>query len=53
VPVSWAEVETLDRANAFTLETAAARAQETDPWPSYFKLTQSITEKMLETATGQ
>ena len=33
---SWDEVETLDGANVFTLEDAAARAQEPDPWPGYF-----------------
>jgi bifunctional non-homologous end joining protein LigD len=52
VPVSWDEVETLDRANLFTLETAAQRAQEKDPWPNYFKLTQSITKGMVEAVAG-
>jgi bifunctional non-homologous end joining protein LigD len=50
VPVSWKELETLDAANVFTLETAAQRAQEKDPWPEYFKLSQSVTKGMVEAA---
>lgn len=52
VPVGWTELETFDRANGFTLETAAQRAQEKDPWPNYFKLTQSITKGMVEAVAG-
>jgi bifunctional non-homologous end joining protein LigD len=52
VPIGWDEVETLERANGFTIEAAAARAQEPDPWPSYFKLTQSITKAMLSAVAG-
>jgi bifunctional non-homologous end joining protein LigD len=52
VPISWGEVETLERANLFTLETAAARAQEKDPWPDYFKLSQSITKAMVSSVAG-
>jgi bifunctional non-homologous end joining protein LigD len=50
VPVSWKEVETLERGNGFTLETAAARAHEKDPWPTYTKLSQAITKPMVEKA---
>jgi bifunctional non-homologous end joining protein LigD len=46
--VSWREVEGLDRGNGFSLEAAAARAQEKDPWPNYFKLGQAITRPMVE-----
>jgi bifunctional non-homologous end joining protein LigD len=53
VPVSWKEVDTLEAANLFTLETAAQRAQEKDPWPEYFKLTQSITKGMVEAVAGR
>lgn len=52
VPVSWAEIETLERANGFSLEQGAARAQEEDPWPDYFKLSQSITKGMVESVAG-
>jgi bifunctional non-homologous end joining protein LigD len=52
VPVSWSEVDTLEAANLYTLETAAARAQEKDPWPDYDKLTQSITKGMVEAVAG-
>ncbi len=48
VPIGWDEMETLDRANGFSLEAAAERAQGPDPWKDYFKLTQSITKKMVE-----
>jgi bifunctional non-homologous end joining protein LigD len=50
VPVSWKEVETLERGNGFTLETAAARAHEKDPWPNYTKVSQTITKAMVEKA---
>ncbi|MHB1104518.1 MAG: non-homologous end-joining DNA ligase [Devosia sp.] len=52
VPVSWDEVETLERANAFSLGHAAARATEKDPWPDYFKLSQSITKGMVNAVAG-
>ena len=52
VPVSWDELDTLQAANVFTLETAAARAHEPDPWPDYFKLKQSITTQMVEAVAG-
>ena len=52
VPIGWDEIETLDRANGFSLETAVARALEKDPWPNYFKLTQSITKGMVEAVAG-
>ena len=48
VPVAWDELDGLEAANAFTLESAAARAQQPDPWPDYFKLRQSITRAMLD-----
>ncbi|WP_055046276.1 DNA ligase D [Devosia sp. A16] len=48
VPVAWDELDDLAGANVFSLETAAAKAQEPDPWPDYFKLRQSITKAMLD-----
>jgi len=50
VPVAWDELVGLAHANVFTLETAAAKAKERDPWPNYFKLKQSITKAMLDKA---
>jgi bifunctional non-homologous end joining protein LigD len=50
VPVGWDELDGLKHANAFTIETAADKAKEPDPWPDYFQLEQSITETMLERA---
>ncbi len=47
VPVGWDEVGTLERANQFSIEQAAARAGQPDPWPGYFTLSQSITAAML------
>ncbi len=52
VPVAWDEVETLKAANLFSLEEAAARANAPDPWPNYFKLTQTVTKGMLEAVAG-
>ena len=52
MPVSWEELQTLEAANAFSLETAAAHAKARDPWPGYFDLTQSITKGMLTAVAG-
>jgi bifunctional non-homologous end joining protein LigD len=52
VPVGWDELDKLKAANAFTLESAAEKAKEPDPWPSYFSLTQSITKGMVEAVAG-
>ncbi|HHY48198.1 MAG TPA: DNA ligase D [Alphaproteobacteria bacterium] len=52
VPISWDELDSFDRANVFTLELAARRAREKDPWPDYFELGQSITRSMVEKAVG-
>ncbi|WP_417309393.1 DNA ligase D [Devosia sp.] len=48
VPVTWDELETLEAANLFSLEGAAAHAAGPDPWPDYFKLKQALTDKMLK-----
>jgi bifunctional non-homologous end joining protein LigD len=50
VPVAWDELDDLKQANAFTLDTAAAKAREREPWPDYFKLRQSITKATLKKA---
>jgi len=52
VPVGWDELETLKSASQFSIEAAAAKAREADPWPDYFGLTQSITKGMLESVAG-
>jgi bifunctional non-homologous end joining protein LigD len=52
MPVSWDELDNIPAANVFTLEAAAQRAQEADPWPNYFQLTQSITKGMVEAVAG-
>ena len=51
-PIGWDEIETIERANAFSLAEAAARAAQPDPWPDYFKLSQSITRGMLNAVAG-
>jgi len=53
VPIGWDEVETIERANLFSLPEAAARAKGEDPWPDYFKLKQAITGKMLDAVGAQ
>lgn len=50
VPVAWDELDDLPHANVFSLETAAAKAKERNPWPDYFTLRQSITKAMLKKA---
>jgi bifunctional non-homologous end joining protein LigD len=49
VPISWKELETLDRANGFSLNDAAERAEDKkhNPWPGYFDAKQPITKAML------
>jgi bifunctional non-homologous end joining protein LigD len=43
VPVSWAELDGLDRANAFDIWDAAERAQGPDAWEGYFEVEQVLT----------
>jgi bifunctional non-homologous end joining protein LigD len=45
-PISWKELRTIRAANVFTIQTAAPRAAESDPWEGYFSLHQAITSKM-------
>jgi bifunctional non-homologous end joining protein LigD len=43
-PVTWAELEKLDRANAFDIFAAAKRAQGPDAWSGYFDVDQVLSE---------
>jgi bifunctional non-homologous end joining protein LigD len=47
-PVTWDELDGLDRANGFSLAEAAARAHGENPWPDYFDLRQGLTQKILK-----
>ena len=47
VPVSWEELDEFEGANIFSLEKAAARAQQPDPWQGYSDVKQAITKQML------
>ena len=42
MPVSWSELEVLDRANAFTLANAIERSRDKDSWPNYHSISQSL-----------
>ncbi|WP_235935710.1 non-homologous end-joining DNA ligase [Devosia aurantiaca] len=46
VPVSWEELQDLDRANGFDVFAAADRAQGQDAWEGYFDAGQVLTEAM-------
>lgn len=48
VPVTWDELVTLDRANAFDIFSAAARAQEPDAWSGYLEANQVLTQRIQE-----
>ena len=50
VPISWDELEKLDRANGFYAGDAAKRATDKkhNPWPGYFDVKQPITQAMLK-----
>ena len=43
VPVSWAELDGFDRANAFDIWEAAERAQGPDAWEGFFDMEQALT----------
>ena len=45
MPVSWPELDSLRRADGFTVATAPARVPAEDPWPGYGELRQGITRK--------
>jgi bifunctional non-homologous end joining protein LigD len=45
-PVGWDELQTLDRANAFDIFSAAERVAEPDPWAGYFHVTQTLTDRV-------
>ncbi|HTO27137.1 MAG TPA: DNA ligase D [Devosia sp.] len=46
VPVTWEELDGLDRANSFDIFAAASRAQGADAWDGYFDTEQVLTEQM-------
>ncbi|WP_108460965.1 DNA ligase D [Devosia naphthalenivorans] len=48
VPVTWDELEQLDRANTFDIFVAADRAQGPDAWAGYFKTEQTLTNRIQE-----
>lgn len=48
VPVTWDELETLDRANGLDILAVAERAQGSDAWQGYFEADQVLTERIRE-----
>lgn len=46
VPVTWGELPGFDRANAFDIYTAAARAQMPDVWAGYWEVDQTLTDQI-------
>jgi bifunctional non-homologous end joining protein LigD len=48
VPVSWDELPMLERANAFDVFAAAARAQQADAWAGCWDVEQTLTEGMRQ-----
>jgi bifunctional non-homologous end joining protein LigD len=48
VPVTWDELQTIDRANAFDIFSAAERAQGPDAWEGYFETEQTLTERIQD-----
>lgn len=47
-PVTWDELDDLDRANAFDIFAAADRAQGADAWSGYFDVDQVLTERIRQ-----
>ncbi len=48
MPVSWAELEKLESANAFGTDEALRRLARPDPWSAYGDIRQSITKKLQD-----
>lgn len=48
MPVTWEELEGLDRANSFDIFAAAERAQDEDAWTGYFEVDQKLTEAIQQ-----
>jgi bifunctional non-homologous end joining protein LigD len=53
VPVTWDELEILDRANSFDIFVAAARAQGQDAWEGYFDADQTLTPEIRRVIADQ
>jgi bifunctional non-homologous end joining protein LigD len=41
-PLTWEELGSIDRADAFTISTIAARLEKDDPWKGYFQVRQRL-----------
>jgi bifunctional non-homologous end joining protein LigD len=52
VPVTWSELNQLDRANGFDIFAAAARAGQDDAWAGYFEADQALSERLIEVVRG-
>lgn len=48
VPVTWDELDDLDRANVFDIFSAAERAQGPDAWQGYFDVAQILTKRIQD-----
>lgn len=48
VPVTWEELDGLDRANGFDIFAAAERAQGPDAWERYFEVDQVLTQRIQD-----
>lgn len=53
VPVSWDELEQLDRANAFNIFAAAERVLEPDAWKGYFDAQQVLSVRIQDVVRRQ
>lgn len=53
VPVTWQELEGLDRANGYDIFAAAERAQGTDAWEGYLEVAQVLTQQMQDVIRSQ
>ena len=48
MPVTWQELETIDRANAFDVFAAAELAQGPEAWEGYRETEQILTQRIQE-----
>lgn len=48
VPITWSELDQLDRANGFDIFAAATRAKQGDAWAGYFDADQILSGRLFE-----
>lgn len=48
MPITWDELDEIDRANAFDIFAATERARGQDAWTGYFEVDQVLTDRVRQ-----